>query len=49
MIWAIDQDDDALTMLDIIAKADLCKNTDPARCQCYNTFYDGNLRLSITS
>ena len=33
MIWAIDLDDSELTMLDIVAKADLCKNTDPAKIE----------------
>ena len=29
MIWAIDQDDDDLTMMNIVSSAPLCKNTDP--------------------
>ncbi|CAF0939778.1 unnamed protein product [Adineta ricciae] len=29
MIWAIDQDDDDLTMMNIVASASLCQNTDP--------------------
>ncbi|CAF0812441.1 unnamed protein product [Adineta steineri] len=29
MIWAIDQDDDDLTMMNIVSAAPLCQNTDP--------------------
>ncbi|UJR22030.1 hypothetical protein I4U23_025097 [Adineta vaga] len=29
MIWAIDQDDDDLTMMNIVSTAPLCQNTDP--------------------
>ncbi len=33
MIWAIDLDDSLLTLLDIVSKADLCKNTDPKKIE----------------
>ncbi|XP_053207036.1 uncharacterized protein LOC128391212, partial [Panonychus citri] len=29
MVWAVDLDDDELTLLDIVSKAPLCSNTDP--------------------